>query len=278
MCASMAGFTFNDAAIKYASAPIGIYQSILIRGLFAIAFIGVAVWLTGAYRHMPNAKDRKLILWRTVAEIGATISFLVALFNMPLANITAILQALPLTVTLAAAVFLQEAIGTRRIVAILVGFVGVMMIIQPGTTGFTNYSILGILATLFVTWRDLIVRRFSPKLPSVLVAFFTAVAITAMGAVMTFAYEGWSEVPPITYPVLGFAGFMIFGGYYFAVAAMRHGEIGFVAPFRYTIMIWALLLGYFVFGDVPNKLMVSGTAIVIAMGLYTFWRERQLGQ
>ena len=278
MCASMAGFAFNDAAIKYASAPIGIYQSIFIRGVFAVLFIGVAVWISKAYLNLPTRKDWKLIFWRTIAEIGATMCFLVALFNMPIANITAILQALPLTVTLAASVFLGEVIGTRRLIAILIGFIGVMLIIQPGTEGFNSYSILGILATLFVTWRDIIVRRFSKELPSVLVAFITAISITAMGLVMTVAYEGWTPAGSQTYVLLAFAGLMIFGGYYFAVATMRHGEIGFVTPFRYTIMIWAILLGYFVFGDVPNNMVLAGVAIVILMGLYTFWREQRLAR
>jgi len=276
MCASMAGFAFNDAAIKYASAPIGIYQSIFIRGVFAVIFIGIAVWISKAYIHLPTRVDWRLIFWRTIAEIGATICFLVALFNMPIANITAILQALPLTVTLAASVFLGEVIGTRRIVAILVGLVGVMLIIQPGTDGFNSYSILGILATLFVTWRDLIVRRFSKQLPTVLVAFITATSIMVMGLIMTVFYEGWTPAGLQTYALLAFSGLMIFGGYFFAVETMRHGEIGFVTPFRYSIMIWAILLGYFVFGDVPNALVLAGVAIVIGTGLYTLWREQRV--
>jgi drug/metabolite transporter (DMT)-like permease len=276
MCGSMAGFAFNDAAIKYASAGIGIYQSIFVRGVFAIILIGIIAWRKGVFKAMPSARDSKLIAWRSLWEVGGTLTFLTALFYLPIANITALLQALPLTVTLAAAWFLNESIGWRRGVAIFIGFIGVLLIVQPGTDGFNAYSILGLVCVLFVTARDLVVRQFSKSVSSLFVSFVTALVITIVGGVLTVVYEGWVPMVASEVALLAVAGCLIFAGYFFSVAAMRVGEVSFVTPFRYTVMVWAITLGYFIWGDVPNALTLIGMTIVIGMGLFTFWREASL--
>ena len=276
MCLSMAGFVLNDAVIKYASADIGMYQSIFVRGCFAVIIIGIACIYNGAFKIIPNRLDHKLIIWRTLAEIFATITFLTALFYLPIANITALLQALPLTVTLAASWFLGEKIGWRRGVAILIGFIGVLLIIQPGTDEFNVYSILGIFCVIFVTIRDLVVRKFSAKISTLYVAFITAAAIALVGGFLTFAYEGWIPMKLNEVILLFIASALIFVGYFFAISAMRSGQVGFVSPFRYTIMIWAIILGYLIWGDIPNNLTLLGISIVIGMGIFTFWREAQL--
>ena len=276
MCLSMAGFVLNDAVIKYASADIGMYQSIFVRGCFAVIIIGIACIYNGAFKIIPNRLDHKLIIWRTLAEIFATITFLTALFYLPIANITALLQALPLTVTLAASWFLGEKIGWRRGVAILIGFIGVLLIIQPGTDEFNVYSILGIFCVIFVTIRDLVVRKFSAKISTLYVAFITAAAIALVGGFLTFSYEGWIPMKLNEVILLFIASTLIFVGYFFAISAMRSGQVSFVSPFRYTIMIWAIILGYLIWGDIPNNLTLLGISIVIGMGIFTFWREAQL--
>ena len=276
MCLSMAGFVLNDAVIKYASADIGMYQSIFVRGCFAVIIIGIACIYNGSFKIIPNRLDHKLIIWRTLAEIFATITFLTALFYLPIANITALLQALPLTVTLAASWFLGEKIGWRRGVAILIGFIGVLLIIQPGTDEFNVYSILGIFCVIFVTIRDLVVRKFSAKISTLYVAFITAAAIALVGGFLTFTYEGWGPMKLNEVILLFIASTLIFVGYFFAISAMRSGQVGFVSPFRYTIMIWAIILGYLIWGDIPNNLTLLGISIVIGMGIFTFWREAQL--
>jgi drug/metabolite transporter (DMT)-like permease len=276
MCGSMAGFAFNDAAIKYASADIGIYQSIFVRGWFAVALIGFIAWRKGVFSSLPNRRNHQVIAWRSLFEIGGTLTFLTALFYLPIANITALLQALPLTVTLAAAWFLKEAIGWRRGVAIFIGFIGVLLIVQPGTDGFNAYSILGLACVLFVTARDLVVRHLDVSVSSLYVAFVTAVVITVVGGVLTVLYEGWVPMALPEVGLLGVAGCLIFIGYFCSVAAMRVGEVSFVTPFRYTVMVWAIALGYFIWGDIPNALTMIGMTIVISMGIFTFWREARL--
>ena len=198
-----------------------------------------------------------------------------ALVHIPLSNISAILQALPLAVTLGAALLLGEKIGWRRITAILVGFFGVLLIIQPGFGDFSIYSILAIVSVFAAAGRDLITRKMPENVPSMFVSFYTAVVITAMGGLMTLL-NGWEAVSTTTVAFCLLASLFIIVGYYFIIAGMRVGETGFVTPFRYTVLIWALLVGYVFFDEVPNTLMLIGSAIVVGMGLYAFHRERTL--
>ena len=148
MAGSMAAFTINDAFMKLASENLPFYQQIFMRGV--LITIGLAV-LAGMWGHLsfkPTAKDRVLTTVRTLAEAIGTIFFLTALYSIPIANLSAILQALPLTVTLAAAVFLGAPVGWRRLMAILGGFIGVAIIIRPGLEGFTIYSLYGVAAVV----------------------------------------------------------------------------------------------------------------------------------
>ncbi len=276
MCSSMAAFVLNDATVKYVAANMNVYQAIFIRGLFAILFIGLFAFASGTFRNIPDKADQKRIAWRTVTEVGATLAFLTALIHMPLANITAMLQALPLTVSVAAAIFFREYFGWHRTVAILVGFVGMLIIIRPGASGFNAYALLGLAAVLFVTWRDLISRRFTKEVSSLLVSFITAVAITFVSGLITFLFTNWMPVTTTQLAYLALAAVFLSTGYYSAIAAMRIGEVAAVTPFRYTVMIWAILLGWLIWGDIPDGWTLLGMAIVIGMGAYTLWREHKV--
>jgi S-adenosylmethionine uptake transporter len=213
------------------------------------------------------------MLVRAVSEMFAAFFFISALFHMPFANLSAILQALPLVVTLAGALFLRESVGWRRMAAILIGFAGVMLIVRPGPDGFTLDAIYGLATVLCVTVRDLVSRMMSPAVPSLMVASVSALGVTLFAGAGS-AFETWA---PVTLPVaLKLVGAMVFvfGGYLFSVSAMRVGDLAFVAPFRYTSLIVALVVGALVFGTFPDALTLTGAAIVVATGLFTLYRER----
>jgi len=212
---------------------------------------------------------------RAVSEMGSAWFFITALFHMPFANISAILQSLPLTVTLAGALFLGERIGWRRMTAILVGFGGVLLIVRPGTEGFDIYAIYGLATVACVTLRDIVSRMMSPALPSLMVASVSAVGVTGFAAVGAL-FVDWQPVDGAA--AVNLAGAMVFviGGYICSVAAMRVGELGFVAPFRYTSLVIALVLGALVFGTFPDPVTLVGAAIVVTTGLYTLYREGRM--
>lgn len=279
MMISMAAFTLNDACMKLLSGSIPLAQAVLMRGMLVTLLLFAVAWHRGGLSLRFAPADTGLIAIRTVAELGATYFFLTALFNMPLPNVTAILQVLPLSVALGAALVFREPLGWRRLVAIAAGFAGVMLIVQPGGPGFTIYSIYALAAVACVTCRDLASRRLSPEVPSLSVALITALAIT-LAAAFAMPFDGAGAVTPSWWELrmIALAAFFVFGGYLGSVMTMRVGEIGFIAPFRYTGLIWALVVGWYLFGDFPNRLALLGAVLVVAMGLFSLYRERVIAR
>lgn len=273
MMGAMAAFVCSDSVIKLISAELPLFQLLLLRGLMvSVVFIGLAA-STGALRLPPSRGDRGLIALRVAAELGATWTFLTALFHMPLANLTAILQALPLTITLAGALFLGEAVGWRRLLAISIGFLGVLLIVRPGTEGFDYYAVLALISVGLVTLRDLATRRLSGAVPSMLVALSTAVGVTLFAAAGTLT-EDWVAPSGFGWSLLATSGGLIVVGYLLSIMTMRVGDLAVVTPFRYTGLVWALILGFLIFGDWPDTLTLLGAALIVATGIYTLYRER----
>ena len=156
MMVSMAAFVCNDTIVKVVSADLPLFPTIFLRGVFATGLLFALTYRNDSLRPSLTSKDRGVVAVRTAAEVGATLCFLTALTNMQIANAMAILQVMPLAVTLAAALFLREAVGWRRWSAIAVGFVGVLIIIKPGSEGFNNYSLLTLGAVAMMVIRDLL--------------------------------------------------------------------------------------------------------------------------
>ncbi len=277
MALSMAGFVCNDAAIKWISGDLPLFQILFLRGVFTILLVGGLAWYRGELLFRPSAREARMIALRVIGEIGGAICFLTALFNMPLANAWAIMQAMPLTVTFGAALFLGEKVGWRRYGAVFIGFLGVMVIVRPGLEGFNSFALWAVAAVGLVSIRDLATRGLPRSVPSLYITMATAVAVTVVsGAVLPFIE--WRPVTPSHLGYLAGASCLLTVGYLFGVMAMRQGEIGFVQPFRYTIVIWSTVVGFLVFGDLPDFWTLVGTAIVVGMGFYTFHRERLLAR
>ena len=272
MVGAMAAFTFNDACMKALGQDMPLFQALFLRGIGTTLLLGLLALYLGQLRLGFPRRDWVLVAVRTVAECGAAWFFITALFNMPLANVSAILQSLPLTVSLAGALVLGEAVGWRRLVAIVIGFCGVLLIVQPGTDGFTIHSVYALASVACVTVRDLAARRMSAAVPSMTVSLMAALGVLlfAGGGALTI---DWAPVSGRDVALLGGATLFVIGGYICSVSAMRVGEIGFVAPFRYTSLLVALVLGVVIFGDFPDPLTLTGAAIVVATGLFTLWRE-----
>lgn len=272
MMVSMAAFTLNDTAMKAVTQTLPLFQSIAMRGLLAAAGLALIGWATGGLRLRLGRGDAWVVAIRSGAEIAATALFLGALMHMPLANISAILQSLPLAVTLAAALVFGERVGWRRLTAIAVGFVGVLIVIRPGPDGFDHWSVMALGSVLCVVVRDLSTRKLSSKVPSVTVAIWAALAVAAMGIAVSLP-GGWVMPSPHEGALILGAGGALVLGYLFAVMVMRTGDIAVVAPFRYTSLLWALLLGWLVFGTLPDALTLAGAALIVVTGIFTLWRD-----
>ena len=273
MSINMLAFVVNDAFMKFLFIDISIYQAIFLRGVITIPMLALMAVYRNQITFSVNKSDWKYIWLRVAGEVGAAVFFLSALAQIPLANVTAILQAVPLTVTMAAALFLRETVGWRRWFAIIIGFLGVTIIVRPGVEGFSVYSLYAIAAVFCVTIRDIATRKLSKDVPTSLVAMITGVAITLYGAIMLPSVV-WVTLTGTHWFLLILAAIAIVFGYVFSVLAMRTGETSFIAPFRYTAMIWAIGLGIILFNDWPDNLTLLGTTIVIATGIYSFHREK----
>ena len=271
-------FLVNDTLIKLASDELSLGQILFLRGLFATALLIPIAYAAGVMKHLRLLWHWALAL-RTVAEIFSAILFILALFNMPIGNINAILQVVPLMVTACAALFLGEQVGWRRWAAIGVGFAGVMIVIRPGLAGFDAWSLVALASMLFITIRDLATRMMPRGIPTLLVALVTAIAVGLTGPVYSAAAgETWVIPSTHAFMLIGGATVFLIGGYLLAVDFMRHGDIAVVAPFRYIVVLWAIIVGYLVWNEVPDPAMIIGTALVIASGIYTIHRERKIAR
>jgi drug/metabolite transporter (DMT)-like permease len=276
MLAAMGALIVNDAFIKLAAAELPTGQAIFLRGLFTTllcAGLAAATAGLGALRQI----GARGVPARAAVEVLATIFYLNALFNMPIADATAILQFTPLAITAGAALFLGARVGWRRWLATLVGLVGVLIIVRPLGEGFNPYSALALGAVVFVAARDLLVRRVAPGVPALVIATASAVAVTISSLGFAF-FETWRPPSAHALAMLAGAGLGLVGGYYWIIVAMRSGDVAVVAPFRYSIIVYAVLAGFLVWGEFPDTASWIGLAIVTAAGLYTFVRERKLAR
>lgn len=275
MMASMAAFTINDTFVKLVGQTIPLFQLLTLRAILATALLIVMTWWLGALRLTMAPSDRWLVAWRCAAEVGAAYFFLSALLAMPLANVTAILQVLPLTVTLGAALFFREQVGWRRLLAICAGFGGMLLIVRPGPDGFTTHALYALAAVVCVTLRDLVTRRMSRAVSSLTVTVITSAAILVFSALASLTIQ-WQPVSLQESAYIIASSVFIIGGYAFSVMVMRVGEISAIAPFRYSSLLWALVLGWLVFGDWPDALTLLGAGIVVASGLFALYREARI--
>lgn len=275
MSLSMFSFTVNDTLMKAVTHTLPLYQTIAMRGVVAMLGMLLIAKLLGVLTFDISRADFKLIGIRSIADVVATIFFLTALQHMQLANLSAIIQVMPLAVTLGAAIWFKDPIGWRRMTAILVGFIGVLIIIKPGSEGFDGWSLMGLASVLAIVVRDLSVRPMSKQVPSIMVAFGAGGAVFVMGLIGSII-EGWQPVSLLQGAQVFGAGVLLTSGYLSAVIAMRVGDIGFVAPFRYSSLLWAILLGWLFFNNLPELHSLIGAAIVVATGIYTLLRERKL--
>lgn len=271
MLAAMASFAIGDGILKHVSDTLPLSQILVIRGTFAALFLALAMRLTGQEAPLNMLSSPAFVL-RIVGELIATVFFLNALFNMPLANASAIMQALPLTVSLGAAYFFGERIGWRRISAIMVGMFGVLLIIQPGFAGFNIFSLSCLLAVFGSTLRDLATRRLPRHVPSLFVTLATIVAVIVLGSVMSL-FQDWKAVDMRVTAELLVASVFLCTGFFSIVSAMRVGEVGVVTPFRYSLLLFSVLIGVVFFDEIPDTLTIAGSLIVVASGLYTLYRE-----
>ncbi|EKF43831.1 hypothetical protein NA8A_03425 [Nitratireductor indicus C115] len=275
LAVSMAGFTCNDAMTKLLTADMNLGQIMFLRGVIATALLALIAWRFGAFANLNlRALAHPMMMLRVIGEIGGNVCFLIAISHTPISSLAAVLQVQPLAVTMGAALFLAEPVGWRRWSAIIVGFIGILIIIRPGAESFNLYSLFGLGVVAFSAMRDIVTRLVPSNIPTHMISMVTAAFVSMAGGALIAPTGGWSPIDGYSLILLILAGSFIVVGYQFIVMALRLGDLSFIAPFRYTSLLWAMMLGFVIFGERPDIAMLVGACIVVCSGLYTLYRER----
>jgi drug/metabolite transporter (DMT)-like permease len=271
MSASMAGFAVEDMLIKAAAKTVPTGQIVVTMGVFGVLVFGVLARAAGEPL-LPRLFLAPAMLVRSGFEIGGRLFYTLAITLTPLATASAILQATPLLVIAGAALIFGERVGWRRWTAVAVGFAGVLMILRPGLEGFSPLSLLAVAGLIGFAGRDLATRAAPKGLSNRQLGLLGFVMLGVAGGVI-LAFEGGARWPDLREAGL-IAGACLFAviGYHALTAAMRTGEVGAVTPFRYTRLVFALILAVLVFGERPDALTLSGAAIIVAAGIYGLLR------
>ena len=271
MCAAMALFVANDTLVKLAAKELPTHQILFLRGLFASSLICAAVVQQGLHRNLAGLKN-PLVLARCLIEVFIAYTFIGALSVLTLADVNAILLLSPLMITVIAALVLKETVRWRRWSAVLVGFAGMLLVVKPGGSTFQAAAVLALVSTTGVAVRDVMTRRIPAEIPTLVVAASGIVIMTVSGGLLSLA-SPWIPVGNQTLLYLAGAAIMVLLGNVAIIMAFRDVDISAVSPFRYTLIVWAVMAGILVFGDMPTPMAWTGIGLIVSSGLYTLYRE-----
>ena len=259
--------------MKFLSSEISIFQITFLRGLLVTFFLFSYCYISKASFFVREWKDRLVIAIRSILEVIMTYTFLAALFNMNVANANAILQLIPLTVLLGSFAFLRQSPKTHEWIAVLIGCLGALIIIRPGASDFNFFTIHALVAVLCLAARDLLTVRLNKNIPSNIVAFYSALMLTLASFLLSKDPMYFGELRN-SYFILYTAIFVSIG-YIASVAAMRYGDVTFVSPFRYTALLWATIMGFIFFNEIPKLTTLLGGFIIILAGIYIFYKSKE---
>lgn len=278
MVGAMAAFAVEDAGIKFASATVSLGLILVVIGLGgATAFLGMA--RASGHRLTREILLSPVLLARNLGELASALGGMMALSLVPLSTVSAIAQASPLLTTAGAALFLAESVGWRRWLAVAIGFAGVMLILRPGAAAFDPNALWAVAGVIGLSARDLITRRMRPGLPTTLVSFSAFVWIVALGVALMLAGGTRPAAPGAdAAAVIALVVVMAICGYWMLVEATRAGDLAVIAPFRYSRLVFALILAVALFGERPDAATLAGSALIIGSGLYALYREQRRGR
>ena len=278
MVAAMAAFAVEDALIKAAARSLPTAEILILFGAGGAILFAAYARMTGQPLATRAVLSRVMQL-RMVFEITGRLFYALAITLTPLSSATVILQATPLVVVAGAAMVFGEKVGPRRWLAILIGLVGVIIIIGPGTDSFSALSVLAVIGMLGFAGRDLASRAAPAGLGTAILGFWGFVAIIVAGGLYAL-WDGTEFVTPGTHAALYLVGAVLagVGAYSCLMKAMRTGDVSAVTPFRYSRLLFGIALGVLFFGESLSVAMVIGSALIVFSGLFILWRGKQLRQ
>lgn len=259
-------FVANDTLLKLAAETLPPFQTLFLRGVSASLWFLPVVLLTGNGPKMGLALNRWALL-RNGFELLAVCCFIIALAQVPIADITAINQLAPMLLLIGCAIVFGERIGALRLGLIAVGFAGAVLVAQPGGAGFSPYLLLGLVCAVGSAGRDLAGRKVPETTPVMVIAYSTLLFVMAGAGVMHLVFERWQAVDMGQIALLLGSGLFLCGGQFFLFLSYRTAQTGVVAPFIYLFAVWAVISGVAVFGVLPNALALAGIGLILVAGV-----------
>jgi drug/metabolite transporter (DMT)-like permease len=271
MVLAMALFAANDAGTKLAVQVIPVSEVMVLRGGFALVFLALILWWRGELRDTAKVFDWQVSL-RGFAEAMNGVLLISALALIPLGNVITIIQLVPFIMTIIAAASLGERVGWRRWIAVTAGFAGVLFVVKPATGAFDAASLFALIATFTILLRDMLARSIGTRVPAFVVALASILAGIVVGAAGSY-FQSWQW--PNTAALAGCltSGIFLVLAQYFIVLAYRGTELSAVAPFRYSIVLFAVIYGFIFFREIPDLWSFAGMTIMIVAGIYMLHRE-----
>lgn len=274
MVVATGSYLINDSFMKLATVGLPPYEVLLLRGV-AAAILGLPLLFVLGQGRKAHWMFEPRVLLRNLMETGGILSYVVALAHMPIADVVALGQITPLLVILGSSILFREKIGGIRMALIGVGFIGALMVAQPGMTGISTYALLAISNAIFCAARDLAGRRVGAEVPGMIVAISAVIVVMVAAGIAHLLTEEWVAPTSRHLPLLAGAGFFLIFGHFFIFMAYRIGPAPVVAPFYYTFSVWAVISGLVVFHEFPNTLAVLGILLIIGSGLVIVMLDRR---
>ena len=271
MVITTACFVAGDTCIKLIGTSLPLGQVIGIIGVVSSVFLFLVCGQQGILKDVPLIFTRTVLL-RSLFDTMGSFMFVSALMHMPLANLSAVMQSVPLVVVAVGVIFLGEKAGLSRIAAVIAGFMGVLLIVKPLPQTITIYEFLALGAVIVVAFRDLVTKRIPAHVPLLVIALANAIFISLSGFGVGLL-QGFRTVETWQWALLLGAGLFVTISYGFIVATVRLGDLSATAPFRYSEVVFAIIAGILVFGEYPDAIAYMGMALVIAAGLFAAHRE-----
>ena len=265
-------YVMSDIFMKFLSSEISMFQITFLRGLLVTFFLFSYCYMSEASFFIKEWRDRIVITIRSILEVIMTYAFLAALFNMNVANANAILQLIPLMVLLGSFIFLRQSPKTYEWIAVLVGCFGAVIIIRPGASDFNFFTVHALVAVFCLSARDLLTVRLNKNIPSNVVAFYSALMLTMVSFLLSEDTHLFGKVDNSLFIV--YTAIFVSIGYIASVSAMRYGEVTFVSPFRYTALLWASVMGFIFFGEIPKFSTLFGGSLIILAGIFIFYKSK----
>jgi len=273
-------FTANDALIKKLLIVFNnlaiLDEIVFVRGIIATSILGLILYFSGDFKFKEIATNKKLHL-RGFMEAVTAIFFFIGLYNLPMADVYTLLNLAPILITLSGAIFLAEQVGWRRWAAVILGFTGVVIVINPTNLEFGYSFIFPLISAFFIAYRDTYTRKIKKDFNIMHGAFLTSLAVTIVFGVGTIFNAELVKFNLIQFLIIVLAAIFLIIGYFFSILTIRTTLMSTTSSFRYSTIIWGMLFGYVYFNEVPSLNMIIGATIIVLSGLFIIQREKKIG-